>query len=123
MYSNSTNLGRSINIPYFYVLSDSKDMTFNPKIYSDNDFILQSEYRQSFEKSELISDFSFNQDEKNTNTHAFIDLEGDFNDKSSYSFQFQNVTNDNYLKIHNFKSISDTNSLMANMILQGLLLV
>lgn len=123
VYSNSTNLGRSINIPYFYVLSDSKDMTFNPKIYSDNDFILQSEYRQSFEKSELISDFSFNQDEKNTNTHAFIDLEGDFNDKSSYSFQFQNVTNDNYLKIHNFKSISDTNSLMANMILQGLLLV
>jgi len=114
VYSNSTNLGRSINIPYFHVLSDSKDMTFNPKIYSDSDFILQSEYRQSFEKSELISDFSFNQDEKNTNTHAFIDLKGDFNDKSSYSFQFQNVTNDNYLKIHNFKSISDTNLLMAN---------
>ncbi len=114
VYSSSTSLGRSINIPYFHVLSNSKDMTFNPRIYSDNDFILQSEYRQSFEKSELISDFSFNQDENNTNTHAFVDLRGDFNEKSSYIFQFQNVTNDNYLKIHNFQSIADTNVLMAD---------
>ncbi len=114
VYSSSKSLGRSVNIPYFYVLSDSKDMTFNPRIYSNNDFIIQSEYRQSFEKSELISDFSFNQDNNNTNTHTFIDLKGDFNDNSTYFFQFQNVTNDNYLKIHNFQSIVDTNVLMAD---------
>tara|TARA_Y100001970_G_scaffold176114_1_gene214682 strand:- start:15758 stop:18175 length:2418 start_codon:yes stop_codon:yes gene_type:complete len=113
VYSSSSNLGKSINIPYFKVLSDSKDMTFNPRIYSDYDFILQSEYRQAFEKSNLIADFSFNQDENNTNTHAFLDLRGDFNEKSTYHIQFQNVTNDNYLKIHDFKGIQNTNILMA----------
>ncbi len=112
VYSSSTNLGKAINIPYFYVLSDDKDMTFNPRIYSDTDFILQSEYRQAFEKSDLIADFSFNKDEKNTNTHAFLDLKGEFNEKVSYDIQFQNVTNDNYLKIHDFKGIMDTNILM-----------
>ena len=37
-------------------------MTFKPRIYSENDFIFQSEYRQAFKNSELISDFSFNQE-------------------------------------------------------------
>ena len=113
VYSSSDNLGRSVNIPYFYVISDSKDMTFNPRIYSDNDFILQSEYRQAYENSNLIADFSYNNDNDNTNTHTFIDLRGQFNDKLNYSMEFQNVTNDNYLKIHDLKSIADTNILMS----------
>lgn len=114
VYSSSDNLGKAVNIPYFYVLSDSKDMTFNPRLYSDNDFILQSEYRQAFKNSDLIADFSFNRDEKNTNTHTFIDLRGDINNDTSYELEFQNVTNDNYLKIHDFTGIKDTNSLMSN---------
>ena len=56
-YQSSNNLGKSINIPYFYVLSEAKDITFNPRIYSDNDFILQSEFREAFVNSNLISDF------------------------------------------------------------------
>ena len=113
VYSSSDNLGKAINIPYFYVLSDSRDMTFNPRLYSDNDFILQSEYRQAFENSDLVADFSFNRDEKKTNTHAFIDLKGEINNETSYELELQNVTNDNYLKIHDFKGITDTNSLMS----------
>jgi len=114
VYSSSDNLGRAVNIPYFYVISDSKDMTFNPRLYSDNDFILQSEYRQAFKNSDLIADFSYNNDEDSTNTHAFVDLEGKLDNKTSYHVQFQNVTNDNYLKIHDFKETQDTNVLMSN---------
>ena len=88
-------------------------MTFNPRLYSDGDFILQSEYRQAFKKSNLIADFSFNNDENNTNSHTFLDIKGDFNEKSSYNIQFQSVTNDNYLKVHNFEGIQDTNILMS----------
>ena len=36
-------------------------------MYSDGDFILQSEYRESFKNSDLIADFSFNQNEGNPN--------------------------------------------------------
>ena len=99
-YQSSNNLGRSVNIPYFYVLSEAKDLTLNPRIYSDNDFIFQTEYREAFADSNLISDFSINSDEENTNTHFFAELEGDLNDSTEFDLQIQSVTNDNYLKIH-----------------------
>ena len=42
------------------------------RIYLDDKLILQSEYRQAFENSNLLSDFSYNNDGKNTNSHFFI---------------------------------------------------
>tara|TARA_S200000501_G_scaffold378683_1_gene442775 strand:- start:2075 stop:4471 length:2397 start_codon:yes stop_codon:yes gene_type:complete len=101
-YRSSNNLGSSINIPYFYAISNSKDLTLNPRIYLDNEFILQSEYREAYENSNLLIDFSFNRDE-NTNTHLFAKLDGNFDERTDYELQVQNVTNDNYLKIHNIK--------------------
>lgn len=115
VYSSSDNLGRSVNIPYFHVLSETKDMTHNPRLYSDNDFIIQSEFREVFDKSKLIADFSFNynQDEKKTNTHTIIDLEGKFDENTSYFFEFQNTSNDNYLKIHDLQNLFETNELVS----------
>ncbi len=114
VYSSSDNLGRSINIPYFYVLSKSKDMTLNPRIYSENDnLILQSEYRQAFRNSDLIADVSFNYNDKNTSSHSIVELNGNFDENTFYDLEFQNVSgNDNYLKIHDFKNIQETNKLM-----------
>ena len=43
-YKGSNNLGPSVNIPYFYAISDSRDFTFKPRLYLDNNFILQSEF-------------------------------------------------------------------------------
>ncbi len=101
-YKGSSNLGSSITIPYFYSISNSKDITFKPRFYLDNDYIIQSEYREAFQKSNLVADFSFNRKE-NTNTHIFAEFEGILSDDTSYEIQVQNVTNDNYLKIHNIK--------------------
>ena len=39
-------LGSSVYIPYFYVISHDKDLTFKPRIYSNNKFLLHTEYRQ-----------------------------------------------------------------------------
>ena len=50
----------------------------------------------------MVADFSFNRKE-NTNTHIFAELDGMLDDDTSYEIQVQNVTNDNYLKIHNIK--------------------
>ena len=115
VYSSSKTLGRAINIPYFFNLSPSKDITFNPRIYAENDFILQSEYRQAFKKSDLIADISFNNDQGNSSTAAFLDLRGNFEEKTSYALELQNVTDDDYLKIHDFRGIIDTNSLVDRM--------
>ena len=106
IYGTSNNFGSWVNIPYFKVINDEKDLTFNPRIYADDKIILQSEYRQAFENSNLISDFSFNNDGKNTNTHLFAKINGDLSSKTKFNFKYQDVTNDNYLKIHNLSNSS-----------------
>ena len=105
-YGSSNNFGSWVNIPYFKTLGKDKDMTFNPRIYADDKFIMQAEYRQSLEKSKLISDFSYNNDGKNSNSHLFLNLNGDLEGNSNYKLNYQSVTNDNYLKIHNLSKSS-----------------
>ena len=105
-YGSSNNFGSWVNIPYFKTLGKDKDMTFNPRIYADDKFIMQAEYRQSLEKSKFISDFSYNNDGKNSNSHLFASLSGKINESSKYNINYQSVTNDNYLKIHNLSNSS-----------------
>ena len=111
VYGSSNNLGSWVNIPYYKVINEEKDITFNPRIYADDKFILQSEYRQAFENSNLVSDFSFNNDGKNTNTHIFAKVDGNLNSKTEFDFRYQDVSNDNYLKIH---SLSSSSNLIEN---------
>ena len=105
-YGSSNNFGSWVNIPYFKTLGKDKDMTFNPRIYADDKFIMQAEYRQSLENSELISDFSYNNDGKNSNSHLFASLIGKIDENSNYNINYQSVTNDNYLKIHSLSNSS-----------------
>ena len=60
---------------------------------------MQSEYRQAFENSNLISDFSFNNDGKNSNTQLFAKIDGDMNSTTIFKFKYQDVSNEDYLKI------------------------
>ncbi len=105
-YGSSNNFGSWINVPYFKTLGKDRDMTFNPRIYADDKFIMQTEYRQSFKNSKLISDLSYNNDGKNSNSHFFANLKGKVDEDSKYSLIYQSVTNDNYLKIHNLSNSS-----------------
>ena len=105
-YGSSNNFGSWINIPYFKTLGKDKDMTFNPRFYADDKFILQSEYRQSYKNSNLISDFSYNNDGKNSNTHLFANLSGKIDQSTNLNFSYQSVSNDNYLKIHDLSKSS-----------------
>ena len=106
-YANSDNFGTWINIPYFRAIDIDKDFTFKPRVYFDDKFILQSEYRQAFENSKLITDFSYNNDGKNTNSHFFLKNKGKTKKGNNYDFQYQSVSNDEYLKLHNLSNSSD----------------
>ncbi len=57
--NNSNILGSSISTPYFYEISENKDLTFTPNIFSKNIQMLQTEFRQQNKNSFLISDFGF----------------------------------------------------------------
>ncbi len=99
-YSSSETLGTSINIPYFKVLSEDKDITFNPRIYADKSFLFQNEYRQSLSKSNIISDFSFLVGSEGTKSHFFYNQIGEINENLNYEINLQDVKGDNYLKKH-----------------------
>ena len=104
--SNSNNFGLSVNIPYFHVISDNKDLTFKPRIYADQNLILQSEYRQANKNSDHIFDTSFKTGDSKNHffSNSIINLGLSAFDTSKMEFNLQKVSNDTYLKSYNLKS-------------------
>jgi len=111
---SSETLGSSVYIPYFYKISDNKDITIKPKLYNDK-FLLQNEYRQKTKKSITITDFSFVKghdfdpnDKNNTRSHFFtntkIDLSMNNYLNSMLEINFEKASNDNYIKLFNLES-------------------
>ena len=101
---NSSNYGSSVQIPYYNVISENKDLTISPRIFFDNSVIIQTEYRQVNKSSNSIIDLSINKDSSNTRTHLFSNYNGKLNNSSNVEINFQRVTGDNYLKMHDIKS-------------------
>jgi len=108
-------LGESIYLPYFFVISDDKDVTLKPRLFNDNKLVLQTEYRQETKNSLTIIDSSITKghysdratkDKKNTRSHLFtktnIDL--DYNEfiNSKLEIIYEKISNDNYLKLFDF---------------------
>ncbi len=110
-YSSSESLGFSLNVPYFKVLSNDKDITFNPKYYADKSFLLQNEYRQALKNSSIISDFSFLFGEAGTKGHLFYNQIGKLKDNLNFEINLQSVEGDNYLKNH---KLADASSLIED---------
>ena len=102
-FQNSNNSGTSIQIPYYKVISENKDLTFRPRIFFDNQVLLQTEYRQDNKNSDVIFDFSINKDDSKTKNHIFADIISTKEDKT-FNFHLEKVSNDNYLKVHDIKS-------------------
>jgi LPS-assembly protein len=122
-FSSSKNIGSSATIPYFHVLSENKDMTFKPKIFFNNEIVLQNEYRQENKNSSHIADFSiassdFLSSKNTTKSHFFsnskFELSNDFFNQSNIELNLESVTNDEYLKVYKIEGDQiniDTNTL------------
>ena len=115
-FINNSNLGFSSQIPYFKVIDNDKDMTISPRIFADNNLFLQTEYRQAFENSNLITDFSYNK-KNQSNSHFFSSMIGQIED-SFYEFQIQTVSNKDYLKKYQLQSpLIENYSLLSSSLL------
>ena len=57
-----------IYLPYFYVLSDSQDLTFKPRFFEDDKSILQTEFRNISKNTYSIADLSFSSGHKSYET-------------------------------------------------------
>ena len=108
--SNSNILGNTINIPYFHVISENKDLTFSPTISDKETTFLQTEYRQENKNSNFIADIGFvnnfkskYSNEKKNIMHLFMKSEVDLNlnnfSSSVLDIYFEKTNKDTYLKI------------------------
>ena len=58
-FSDTQNLGSSINIPYFLAIDRDKDITINSRMFASEHPLFTGEYRQAFKNSNLILDFGY----------------------------------------------------------------
>ena len=77
-------------------------MTIAPRIYSNNNLFIQTEYRQAFKNSDFISDISYNKKE-NSNSHIFASFLREIED-SFTEIRLESVSNNDYLKKYQIKS-------------------
>ena len=108
-------LGDSIYLPYFFVISDDKDITLKPRLFNDNKLLIQTEYRQETKNSLTIIDSSItkghysdkdDKTDKDTRSHFFTNTKIDlgFEDfiLSNLEINYEKISNDTYLKLFDF---------------------
>ena len=117
---NSSYSGQSIQLPYYKVLSESRDLTISPRVFLNDSFLLQTEYRQANKSSDAIIDVSFNREDEKSRSHIFANLTG-FKSKNSYEINLQKVYSDKYLKLHEIESslLNDETTLNSFLKLQN----
>ena len=121
-FSSSKNLGNSFSIPYYKVFSDNKDLTFTPRLFTNNKLLSQSEYRQIGKNYNHEMDFSVLVDNDTSDRSHFFsktskNLDLDLFEESNITFDIQQVSNDSYLKSYNVRSpLIESNNLLTSSI-------
>ncbi len=115
---DSSSLGLSFKLPYYKVISENKDLTFSPRIFSENEGLFQNEYRQVNKNSKHLADFSLKNKDSTSKTHFFSNsiakLNMDIFDISEIEMNLETTSDDNYLKTHNIKSAINNNQSLLN---------
>ena len=121
-FADSNSIGASFNLPYYIVLADNKDLTIKPRFFSDQQMLLQSEYREVNKRSKHIIDFSFKNENKGSDKSHFFSKSVkkiDFYnfDEAELNLELQKTSDDTYLKTYKLKSsiINDTSSLTSSL--------
>ena len=60
-FTDTSTLGTGFGLPYFWAISNDKDLTFSPKIYSNENPLFLNEYRQAYRNAFLILDTGYTQ--------------------------------------------------------------
>ena len=113
---DNSSVGFSASTPYYWAISENKDMTFTPKIYAKENLLVLHEYRHAFKDSFLILDSGYTKGYKKTNkfkksdgarSHFFAKFNRDLSRddfSSNLEINYQQVSNDTYLKVHDIKT-------------------
>ena len=121
-------------MPYYNVISDSKDNTFKPTLFDSDIYMIQNEYRQKNKNSSFVLDAGLTtgyqsslSKNKNTISHIFSKFDMDLKlaefSNSDLNIFVEKVSNDTYLKIFDNNLMdTDLKPLNFNSLKSGLIL-
>lgn len=126
-FGSSTDLGTSVQVPYFWAIEAERDLTFAPIFTTDEGVILTGEYRALTTNGSYNSEASLTYpDERNDNNERLDDKElrghikslgqFDIDETWRWGFQLNRATDDTYLSRY---GISDADVLTSTAFVEG----
>lgn len=108
-FGASSLLGSSIQVPYFWAISDDRDLTFDPILSTDQFPVVTGEYRQRFADGENRTRLSFTRDDAQTGedrVRGHIDSETRFSIDELWRWgaDVKLASDDTYLGRYGFKN-------------------
>ena len=127
-FTDSSGVGTGFGLPYYWAINNSKDLTFTPKIYAEENLLYLNEYRQAFKNGFLTLDTSYTSGYKNktkkqtdgSRNHFFTDLFFNLGKNKSYdsnlSLKIQRTSNDTYFRAHDINTalVDSSNTDLTN---------
>jgi len=102
-FGHSSYLGGFVEIPYYWTLGPSADLTLAPMITSRQNVMLSGEYRRRFDTGELNLQASGTVDsEGRFRGHVFSAGRFDHDETWRWGYQFQRVSDVSYLRRYRF---------------------
>jgi len=107
---STSNIGRTLKIPYFWAISQDKDITISPVIHKDQHQMVNTSYRQATDNGFLNIETSYTKGykkftnlnrTKGSRSYLFLDFENNKKnilDKNKINFKIQRISQKNYLK-------------------------
>lgn len=109
-----SDVGRTVKIPYFWAISDDKDLTITPTYYFKEKNLYQTSYRQAFKTGILNVESGYSEGYANianlnrtsgSRSYNFAKYESNiinnfFLKNNKIDFQFQKVSQENFLRVN-----------------------
>ncbi|MDH3240152.1 MAG: LPS assembly protein LptD [Alphaproteobacteria bacterium] len=123
-YSSSSEFGSSFQVPYFWAIDPSEDITLTPNIYSGQAPMLAAEYRKRFVHGEIQVEGSYTRPERDTGAdretrgHLFVEGRHDIDPMWRAKYQLQQTSDDTYMRRYKFDE-PDNQTLTSSFNLEG----
>ncbi|MDC1170589.1 hypothetical protein OAT35_04365 [Candidatus Pelagibacter sp.] len=118
-YESSNTSGNAIKIPYYHVISDNADFTIQPRLYTNQDLLIENEFRFVTKNFEQSNDFSIKKLDQNSKSHFFSNskflIDSKLFDNANLEINYETTSNDTYIKKNNLTNpIQNNQSLLTS---------
>lgn len=118
VFKSVFSVGKGIQLPYFFALDESQDLTVSPVLYFNENPIVITEFRKKIKNGSIILDTSYTNGYRNydsigknsgSRNHFFLEYKSTFKNnyfpKNEVIAQIQKVSQVNYLKAHKINTL------------------